>query len=219
MVGSLLIMRPAVDLRLYLVTDAALCAPRGLVPTVRAALAGGVTAVQLRDPLAPARALYTAAVELLEVVGPAGALLLINDRLDVALAAGAHGTHLGQDDLPVERARALAGPNHVLGWSAATSAEMAPLGSWPPGTVDYLGVGPVRATATKLDAGPPIGIDGLAEACRRTSLPCVGIGGIDATNAAAVRAAGAAGVAVVSAICAAADPARAAAELRAGEGR
>ncbi len=215
-------MSSPVDLRLYLVTDAALAAPRSLADTVRAAVGGGgsgreagVTVVQLRDPNAGGRQLYLAAVELLGVLATTGVALIVNDRLDVALAAGAQGTHLGQGDLPADRARAIAGPDHVLGFSAANTSEMASLGEWPDGTVDYLGVGPVRATATKPNAGAPIGLDGLAETCRLTCLPCVAIGGIDTSNAAAAIHAGAAGIAVVSAICAAADPARAAADLRA----
>ncbi|MGI8750822.1 MAG: thiamine phosphate synthase [Acidimicrobiales bacterium] len=212
-------MRSPLDLRLYLVTDASLAAPRSLADTVRAAVGhggrDGVTAVQLRDPAAGGRQLYLAAVAMLDLLASTGVALIVNDRLDVALAAGAQGTHLGQGDLPPDRARALAGPDHVLGFSAANAAQMAPLGEWPAGTVDYLGVGPVRATATKTDAGAPIGMEGLAAACRLTSLPCVAIGGIDASNAAAAIRAGAVGVAVVSAICAAADPARAAADLRA----
>lgn len=206
-------MRPRLDLRLYLVTDTARCGPRGVVSTVRAAVAGGVTVVQLRDPGAGGRDLYLAAVALLEVLAPNAIPLIVNNRLDVALAAGAQGTHLGQGDLPVDRARVIAGGDHIIGWSAADAQEMGPLAGWPAGTVDYLGVGPVRATTTKPDAGAPIGLDGLAGACRLTPIPCVGIGGIDATNAAAVRAAGAAGVAVSSAVCGAADPARAAAGL------
>lgn len=211
-------MRP-IDLRLYLVTDRMLCGARGVTSTVRAAVAGGVTAVQVRDRAADGHDLYHLAVELVAILAPSGVPLVVNDRIDVALAAGAQGTHLGQGDLPADRARAIAGPDHLIGWSA-TSAEMAPLAAWPPGTVDYLGVGPVWATPTKADAGSPIGLDGLGESCRVAArlpvpLPCVGIGGIDATNAAAVLEAGAAGVAVVSAICAAVDPAGAAAELAA----
>jgi thiamine-phosphate pyrophosphorylase len=201
-------------LRLYLVTDGA----RDVGPVVRAAVAGGVTAVQLRDPTATGRQLREAAAALLDVLAGTGVPLIVDDRLDVALAAGAQGTHLGQHDLPVEDARRLAGPDHLLGWSAADEAEMAPLTGWPAGTVDYLGVGPVTATPTKPDAGRPIGLDGLARACRLTTLPCVAIGGIDAGNAGDAMAAGAAGVAVVSAICAAADPERAAAELAAAVG-
>lgn len=198
-------------LRLYLVTDGS----RGMAPVVREAVAGGVTAVQLRDPAATARQLREAAGVLLDVLAGTGVPLFVNDRLDVALAAGAQGTHLGQDDLPVAEARRLAGPGHLLGWSAADETELAPLAGWPEGTVDYVGVGPVRATPTKPDAGQPVGLDGLARACRHTPLPCVAIGGIDATNAHQAVAAGAAGVAVVSAICAAPDPRAAAAELAA----
>lgn len=208
-------MKPPLDLRLYLVTDAALTRDRGLGATVRAAVEGGVTVVQLRNPTATAAQLYAAAIELRTTLEPTGVPLIVNDRLDVALAAGADGTHLGQGDLRPDLARAIAGPDHVIGWSAATGSEMAGLAEWSPGTVDYLGVGPVRSTPTKVDAGAPIGIDGLRSTCRLAPVPCVAIGGIDATNARAAVAAGAVGVAVVSAICGAADPAGAAAELRA----
>lgn len=202
-------MKP-LDLRLCLVTAAV---RPGLEQTVVAAVAGGATVVQLRDPTATGAGLYRAAVALRRALAPLGVPLIVNDRLDIALAAGAQGTHLGQSDLPPDRARAVAGPDHVIGWSA-DAAEMSVLAEWAPGTVDYLGVGPVWATPTKADAGAPIGIDGLRHACRLSTIPCVAIGGIDASNAGAAVAAGAAGVAVVSAICGAADPAWAANRLR-----
>jgi thiamine-phosphate pyrophosphorylase len=208
----------ALDLRVYLVTDGAMCARRGLEATVRAAAAGGVTAVQLRDPAASGRQLHHAACALVAALAGYPIPVLVNDRTDVALAAGAAGVHLGQSDLPPLAARALAGPEFLIGWSITDVLQLQALAQLPAGTVDYLGVGPVYPTATKLDAAPAMGVAGVRAVCSATRLPVVGIGGIDATNAAPVMAAGAAGVAVVSAICAAPDPAAAAAELRAAVG-
>lgn len=201
------------DLSTYLVTDPDLCGERGVFETVVAAVEGGVTAVQLRDKGASARSLSLLATALLRALDGSGVPLLVNDRLDVALATGAHGVHLGQDDLDVEDARRLAGPGLLIGLSVSTQEEMTAANRLPPGTVDYLGIAPVFATATKTDTEEELGLDGLADLCRRTDLPCVAIGGIHAGNAAAVRSSGVDGVAVVSAICAAADPADAAAAL------
>lgn len=201
------------DLSTYLVTDPALCEPRGVVETVRAAVDGGVTAVQLRDKDASARSLCLLTTAVLRALEGTDVPVLVNDRLDVALATGAHGVHLGQDDLHVEAARRLIGPDLLLGLSVSTEEEMTAANALPDGTVDYLGVGPVFATPTKTDAKDPLGIGGTADLCRRTRLPCVAIGGIDADNVAYVRDAGVQGVAVVSAVCSAADPAEAVAAL------
>ncbi|HEY1486852.1 MAG TPA: thiamine phosphate synthase, partial [Micromonosporaceae bacterium] len=143
------------DLSLYLVTDTVLCGPRGVVETARAAVAGGASVVQLRDPHATTRELYDLAVELRAAIGTAP--LIVNDRLDIALAAGAHGVHLGQSDLPVRKAREIAGPEFVIGLSISTVAEMVQASRLPAGTVDYLGIGPAFATATKPDAGAALG--------------------------------------------------------------
>jgi thiamine-phosphate pyrophosphorylase len=203
----------ALDLSTYLVTDPDLCGQRGVADTVLAAVKGGVTAVQLRDKDAAARPLYSLAATLLRALEGTGVPLIVNDRLDVALAAGAHGAHVGQDDLPAEEARRIAGPDLLLGLSVSTQEEMAAANALPSGTVDYLGVGPVFATLTKTDTSEELGVDGLADLCRLTELPCVAIGGIHAGNVAAVRASGVHGVAVVSEICTASDPAAAAAAL------
>ncbi|MDQ4085859.1 MAG: thiamine phosphate synthase [Actinomycetota bacterium] len=203
----------SLNLSTYLVADPDLCGPRGVRDTVLAAVSGGVTAVQLRDKDAPADSLHRLAAELLRALDGTGVPLLVNDRLDVALAAGAHGVHLGQDDVDVEEARSLAGPQLLIGLSVSTPDEMSAANALADGTVDYLGVGPVFATPTKTDAKEPLGIDGLADLCRRTTLPCVAIGGIHAGNADAVRGAGVDGVAVISAICTAPDPAEAAVAL------
>lgn len=199
-------MTRAIDLSLYLVTDRRLTGARGVAATVRAALSGGVTAVQLRDPDATGRELYVAARELREVLVGSGVPLIIDDRLDVALASGADGVHLGQSDLPADRARALATPGFLIGGSAGDAAELAAVDALPAATFDYVGIGPVFATDTKQDAGTPLGVDGLAELVAATPLPTVAIGGISKQNAAAVAATGVDGLSVVSAICAAADP-------------
>lgn len=200
------------DLTLYLVTDPRQVAARGLAATVAAAVAGGATLVQLRDPDAHGRDLVAQARALRALLAPRGIALIVNDRVDVAHAAGADGVHLGQDDLSPQAARAMLGPDAIVGLSVGTPAEFA---SSDLSGVDYLGVGPVRATGTKADAGAAIGPGGVAAVRRLTTLPIVGIGGIDAAIAGAVIRAGADGVAVVSAVCAAADPKAAAEALRA----
>lgn len=197
------------DLSLYLVTDTVLCGPRGIAETARAAVAGGATVVQLRDPLATTRELYEMAIELRAAISVP---LIVNDRLDVALAAGADGVHLGQSDLPVRKAREIAGPDFLIGLSISGIAELQNANGLPPGTVDYFGIGPAFATATKPDAGAALGPDLVAELAAMTELPTVAIGGITADNAA--RLIGVDGICVVSAICAADDPRAAAVELR-----
>ena len=200
------------DLTLYLVTDPRQVAARGLAATVDAAVTGGATLVQLRDPDAHGRELVAQARALKALLAPRGIALIVNDRVDVAHAAGADGVHLGQDDLSPRAARAILGPEAIIGLSVGTPAEFA--GS-DLSAVDYLGVGPVRATGTKADAGAAIGPEGVAAVRALTTRPIVGIGGIDAGLAGAVIRAGADGVAVVSAICAAPDPEAAARALKA----
>jgi len=202
------------DLAVYLVIGTQDVGAGALAPTVRAAVAGGASAVQLRDPRASARALTALAVGLRDVLAGTGVPLLVNDRLDVALAAGADGVHLGQSDLDVGQARRLAGPGFLIGLSVSRPDEVTAADALPPGTVDYLGIGPVFATRSKADAQPPTGLAGLAAMRAATDLPCVAIGGIDAGNARPVWATGVDGLAVVSAICAAPDPGAAAAHLR-----
>lgn len=198
------------DLSLYLVTDTVLCGDRGVAETARAAVAGGTTVVQLRDPRATTRELYDLAVDLRTAIGTTP--LIVNDRLDVALAVRADGVHLGQSDLPVVRAREIAGPDFLIGLSISTVDEMEQANSLPPGTVDYLGIGPAFATATKPDAGAALEPTLVAELAGMTDLPTVAIGGITAENA--ISLSGVDGICVVSAICAADDPCRAAADLR-----
>ena len=199
-------MKPPFDLSVYFITDPEFCRARGLVETVRAAVAGGATMVQLRDPVAKTRALVEEARALVALLRPQGIPLIINDRADVALAADADGLHVGQADLSPADARRLIGPDRILGLSITAEADLA--------GVDYLGVGPIFATATKPDAAPPIGTAGLRAIATRVSLPIVAIGGIHAGNAGQTIGAGARGIAVVSAIAAAVDPEAATRQLR-----
>jgi thiamine-phosphate diphosphorylase len=199
-------------LRRYLITDARAGSVERLVAICDAALEGGVSAVQLRAKGWSDRALYEAGNALRPRCRDAGALLIVNDRVDIALAVGADGVHLGVDDLPVAVARALLGPDAIIGYSPETDADRR---AAEDAGIDYLGVGPVYGTATKSDAGAAIGLDGLQRVVAATTLPVVGIGGIDLARAADVVATGAAGVAVVGAIFLADDPRQAAERLRA----
>jgi thiamine-phosphate pyrophosphorylase len=146
------------------------------------------------------------------LLDPLGVPLLINDRIDIALAAGAAGCHVGQTDLPAEAARALLGPDAILGVSLDAVEQACAV---DPEYLDYVAYGPFAATATKGDAGPPIGAAGLAAVRELTALPLVAIGGVDEVNLHDAIRAGADGIAVVSAIMAAADPAAASRRLRA----
>ncbi|PRB12838.1 thiamine-phosphate pyrophosphorylase [Microbacterium sp. MYb72] len=202
------------DLSLYLVTDPGLCGERGVVETVRMAVDGGVRLVQLRDKRATDAETTAQLVELSRVID-GRALLVVNDRLDAALAARAagarvDGVHLGQGDSSVLRARAALGPDALIGLTANSTEHLAALGELPEGTVDYLGVGVIRPTSTKPDHPPALGIEGFAAVAAASPLPCVAIGGVGIDDAEALREAGAAGLAVVSALCAADDPAAAA---------
>lgn len=205
-------MRQLPDLRLMLVTDAAMTARRGLLATVRAAVAGGVTVVQLRDKGAPDDDLIALARALRAELAPRGVPLIVNDRANVAKAADADGLHIGQEDGDPRAARLLLGADAILGLSVTRAAEAATVEA---GIVDYVGLGPVFSTATKADAAPPLGLAGMRAVGAMLPAPFVAIGGIDAASAAAIMAVGAAGIAVVSAICAAPDPEAAAVALRA----
>ena len=196
--------------QLCLVTDSALANGRSLAGIVAAAVQGGVTLVQLREKTASTRAFIEQARVLKRLLAPLRVPLLINDRIDVALAAGADGAHVGQQDMPVALARQLLGPAAIIGLSIT---ELGQVRDRDVELADYFGVGPIFAQSTKLYATPPLGLDGLAEARRATGKPIVAIGGVSAANADAVRSAGADGIAVVSAIMGADDPRAAAATL------
>lgn len=199
------------DLSLYLVLDPDLCGgAEGMLRTTEEALEGGVTIVQLRAPTWKKRALAACARDLLEMLRPRGIPLIINDHADVAAAVGADGLHVGQDDLSSADARRIIGPDMILGLSAGNVDEVRGV---DPALVDYLGIGPVWATATKKDAGAAVGLDGLASLSAASPLPVVAIGGIGASNAADVMRTGVDGIAVVSAICGQASPRTAAENL------
>jgi thiamine-phosphate pyrophosphorylase len=212
-------VRHDVDPTLYLVTDTALCAPRSVPEVVAAAVAGGVTAVQVRDKTATRRDLLALTRAVQAVLAPTPHVrLVVNDAVDVALLAGADGVHVGSDDLPADEVRALLGPGALLGVSVGSTAELAGVLSLAAGTVDLVGIGPVWATPTKPDAGTALGLEGtreLAVRARAGGLTAVAIGGIHAATAAEVAATGVDGICVVSDICAAGDPAAAARTLRA----
>jgi len=202
------------DLSLYLVLDPVQCGGHDAALAVaRAALEGGATLVQLRAPEWHKRAWLALALDLVPLTRAHGVPLVINDHVDVALAAGADGVHVGQRDLPADVARRLLGRDALIGLSVSNLAEVADANRLQ-GVIDYIGAGPVYATPTKTDASAPTGIDGLADLCAHARFPTVAIGGIHAHNAADVMRAKPAGVAVVSAICKAANPREAAAALR-----
>ena len=197
-------------LRLYLVADRGFPSRVPFLEAIDAAVQGGVTLVQIRDKGADARAFLREAIAVRELLKGRNVQLIVNDRIDVALAAGADGVHLGQSDLPPSLARKMLGPRAIIGLSIGNGAQ---LDDRECDAAHYLGVGPVLATSTKSDAAPPIGLDGLKAICATAKIPVGAIGGIDAKNAAAVMASGVDGVCVVSAILGTADPRAAAAAL------
>ncbi|HEY5223610.1 MAG TPA: thiamine phosphate synthase [Microbacteriaceae bacterium] len=206
--------RPPLDLSLYLVTDTVLCGAYGVAATVAAAVRGGVTAVQLRDPHATDDDLVTLGRSVAAALYGTGVPLLLNDRVHLVEAIGAQGAHIGQSDLGVAEARTILGPDAYLGLSAQTVAHVAAARRLTPHAIDYLGVGPIWAQTTKPDAAAPGGLGRLRAVLAASPWPCVAIGGIGAERAALVRAAGAAGVAMVSAICGRRDPEAAARDIR-----
>jgi thiamine-phosphate pyrophosphorylase len=202
-----------IDYSLYLVTDRHLALGRDTVSIVRAAVRGGVTCVQLREKHGSTRLFIEQARAVRELLNSLEATipLIVNDRIDVALAVGADGVHLGQSDMDIRDARRLAGPSMIIGISAESVADAVRAESEG---ADYLGISPVFATPTKTDTAPPLGLEGVAAIRAAVALPLVAIGGINADNAAAIIRAGADGVAVVSAIVSAVCPRSAAASLK-----
>lgn len=193
----------AADLRLIVITDAQLAGERSVREIVAAALEGGAPAIQLRDKDANAATLLEEALELVPLVRRYGARLFINDRIDVALAAGADGVHLGPDDLPVAAARRIA-PHLLIGCSTddPDTARRAQHDG-----ADYVGCGAVFGTRTKDVGDEAIGVDRLDEVARAVTIPVVGIGGVSPDNIERIAATRAAGAAVVGAVMGAADPA------------
>lgn len=194
-------MKAQPDYSIYLVTDDGCLQGRALLDCVREALEGGVTLVQYRAKTASSAEMYSEALQLKALCDSFNVPLIINDRLDIAMAVGAAGVHLGQDDLPCAAARKLLGEDYIIGVSAHNPAEAkAALQSG----ADYLGCGAVFGTATKADV-KKLGTEGLEAICKAKGLPVVGIGGVTADNYREVRAAGADGAAIVSGILAQPD--------------
>jgi thiamine-phosphate pyrophosphorylase len=206
-------MARSMKLGLYVITYSQPELERGHLDVARAALEGGADVLQLRDKELGGLEMFRLAVDLRDMADKAGGgcVFLVNDRVDVAVAAGADGVHLGQEDLPAPSARSLIGADMVMGISATTreQAEQAMAQG-----ADYLGVGPVFATPTKPDVVAPIGIAGLREIRKAVDLPIVAIGGIDENNAEEVFEEGADGIAVISAVTGAEDMLEAVRRLR-----
>lgn len=197
----------------YVITDPD--APRPVADQALAAARGGAGCVQLRDKRAPDADLAALVTRLLPQIAALGARLIVNDRVEVALATGAHGLHIGQGDGDAAAIRARMPAGMILGLSVETEAQARRI---PPG-IDYIGAGPVRATATKPDHAAPVGFDGLARIVAAAGLPAYGIGGLRPGDAAALKAAGAIGMAVVSAVVRADDPEAVTRDLVADWGR
>lgn len=194
-------MKAQPDYSIYLVTDDGCLQGRALIDCVREALEGGVTLVQYRAKTASSAEMYAEALQLKALCDSFKVPLIINDRLDIAMAVGAAGVHLGQDDFPCAAARKILGEDYIIGVSAHNPAEAAEALQ---NGADYLGCGAVFGTATKADV-QKLGTDGLAAICKAKGLPVVGIGGVTADNYREVRAAGADGAAIVSGILAQPD--------------
>jgi thiamine-phosphate pyrophosphorylase len=210
-------VKSLLDLRLNAIVDPERAGGRDLLEITRGVAAGGATLLQLRDKKSDTRVMVELARAIKAALAPYAVPFVVNDRVDVALAAQADGVHVGPDDMAPEDARSLLGPDAIIGVSikSVAAAEAAPVG-----LINYAGVGGVYATLSKEQKNPPIGPDGLARIAavlrrRAPRLPIVGIAGIDESNAGPVIAAGADGVAVISALSAAPDPAAAARGLRA----
>jgi thiamine-phosphate pyrophosphorylase len=205
------------DLRLYAIVDPENTGGHDLIDLARAVAAGGATLVQLRDKISDTARMIEEVRALKAALAPFGVPLIVNDRVDVALAAQADGVHVGQEDMAVEEARARLGPGPFVGLSVRTVEQAA---AAPLALLDYVGIGGVYATTSKVSGRSPIGVDGLRRVVqtfrhRIGNFPACGIAGITAENAEAVIAAGADGVCVISALSHRRDPTAAARELRA----
>lgn len=198
------------NLSLYLVTDRPLSLGRPIEEVVVAAVEGGVTMVQLREKDCPTGEFITLARALKGALAPHGVPLIINDRVDVALAVDADGVHIGQSDMSYEDARRLLGPDKIIGLSVENFSDLERANSLE---VDYVGISPVYGTPTKRDTAEPFGLEGLRRAVALSVHPTVAIGGMNATTIGEVMQTGVDGVAVVSAICSAPSPKAAAQEL------
>lgn len=203
-------MKPIFDLSLYLVTDRSLSLGRPLEYIVKEAIEGGVTMVQLREKECSSAEFYHLAVSLKKLLEPYKIPLIINDRLDIALACDAEGLHIGQSDLPYSVARKIMGNDKIIGLSVENIQDVIDANELD---VDYIGISPVFDTNTKTDTSTALGIEGVREITKISVHASVGIGGINQSNTKDIIQAGANGISVVSAIMSADDPKQAAATL------
>jgi thiamine-phosphate pyrophosphorylase len=201
---------PQLESRLFLVTDRHQTNGRPLVPLLQRVLAAGVSAIQLRERDLSAKELVTLAREVQAAMAARRSQLLINDRIDVALALEGVGVHLRSNSLPVSIARQLLGAQRLLGISVHAVEEAVQVESQG---VDYIVLGPIYETPTKQMFGPPLGIQTLEKACRLVRIPIIGIGGVTAARVREMRCAGAFGVAVITAVLGAVNVESAAREL------
>jgi thiamine-phosphate pyrophosphorylase len=206
------IIKQKVDYSLYFVTDKALSLGRSNLEVIQAAVEGGVTLVQLREKEATTKEFYEEGLKIKDYLLSKNIPLIVNDRIDIALALNAGGVHLGQEDMPVDLARKILGQQKIIGASVFTREEAKAaetLGA------DYLGLSPIFTTETKPDLREQIGIEGISHLKRAVKIPVVGIGSMNQANAYKAVKAGLDGIAVVSAICSQEDPKAAAAALKA----
>lgn len=203
-------MRKPFDLSLYLVLDPELCRRHSMLETALEAVAGGATAVQVRDKRASTAERIMLARGIKAALRDTAVLVVMNDDIEAAVEAGVDAVHIGQRDMRPALARERIGPRMLLGLSVNTESAARAI---DPGLVDYAGVGPVFATLTKPDHEQPIGFDGLAHIASASPVPTVAIGGLKRQHVSDVFAAGVHGLAVVSAICGTPDPRQSAAEL------
>ena len=199
-----------VDFRVYLITDRRQAPGDDILQAVAWALEGGIRAVQLREKDLPGKELYRLAEQMRTLTARYGAKLLVNDRVDVAMAVGADGVHLGGSSIPASAARRLLGEGALIGCSTHNAGELREAEEQG---AEFATFGPVYPTPSKAAYGPPVGVIALAEACREAAIPLFALGGVNKENAGEVTLAGAFGIALISGVVAAADPRAAAAEL------
>lgn len=199
-----------IDWRLCFIADSEAAAGTDVLELIGEAVSGGATIIQLRGKKWTSREFLDSAVQAVRLLRPKNIPLIINDRVDIALACEANGVHLGQEDMPLPYARILMGKSKIIGLSVATPDEARAAET---AGADYIGAGPVFPTLSKRDIGPVLGLEGLREIRKETKIPILAVGGISAANAAEVIRAGANGVAVISAVAAADNPKTAASEL------
>ncbi len=196
--------------RFHVITDTVLQTCHSHAQLAALAIAGGADTIQLREKSGSTREMIRAAEQMQALCRNAGVTFIVNDRVDVAIASGADGVHLGQDDFPIPLARKLLGEKAIIGGSAGTMEEARKCLTEG---ADYIGFGPVYPTASKADAGPAGGLDLLRHVAETIRLPIVAIGGVTTANASLVMKAGAHGIAVISAVCCQQDPTEAARSL------